>query len=76
MLDVDDFVHEHDGRWVVAQKKDGVYYAPQRPAIRRLTGCTTTFGDLDYVAGDAHSYVRRHAAVQKAKELYDFTVDG
>jgi len=69
-VDVNELVHEYRGRWIVAQYKDGRYYAPQRPEVRKLTGCHTTFGPLDYVAGDAYSYKRRSAAIRKAREIY------
>ena len=64
------FVHEYNGRFVVAEYRDGRYYAPQRPDIRKFTGCHTTFGPLSYVAGDAYSYTRRCRAIHKAEELY------
>lgn len=71
-----DFVHEYvDGkgrrRWVVAQWRDGRYYAPQRADVRRLTGCSTTFGPLSYVAGDGYSYARRADALRRARDLYE-----
>lgn len=75
MSDYGQFVHEWTDangqtRYVVAQYRDGRYYAPQRPDVRRLTGCSTTFGPLDYVAGDAHAYRRRSDALKRARELY------
>jgi len=70
MRDVSDFVHEYNGRYIVAQYRDGRYYAPQRKDVSRLTGCSTTFGNLSYVAGDAYSYKRKSDAIRKARELY------
>lgn len=64
------YVHEHKGRFIVAQYRDGRYYAPQRANVRKLTGCHTTFGPLSYVANDAYSYTRRSNALRKAREIY------
>ena len=66
----EDYVHEYNGRWVVAEYKDGRYYAPQRTDVRALTGCHTTFGPLSYVAGDAYSYKRKALALAKARYTY------
>jgi hypothetical protein len=65
-----EYAHEYNGRFVVAEYRDGRYYAPQRSSVRKLTGCHTTFGPLSYVAGDAYSYTRRGRAIAKAEELY------
>jgi hypothetical protein len=71
-----DYVHEYvDGygrRWyVVAEHRDGRYYAPQRADVVKLTGAHTIFGPLDYVLSNAYHY-RRHAdAVRRAGELYN-----
>lgn len=61
------YVHGYRGRWIVAEYRDGRYYAPQRPDVRRQTGCHTTFGPLAYVAGDGYSYTRRSAALRRAR---------
>jgi hypothetical protein len=71
-MKAEDFVHEHNGRWIVAEYRDGRYYAPQRKEVSKLTGCHTTFGPLSYVAGDAYSYRRKGAALVKARELYTY----
>ena len=68
-------VHEYTdtkGRvwWVVAQYRDGCYYAPQRRDIVKRTGCSTIFGPLDYVFGNAYRYKRRGDALRRARELY------
>jgi len=68
--DINEFVHEYNGRWVIAEYKGGRYYAPQRPDVKKLTGCHTTFGPLSYVAGDTYSYKNKGSAMRKAKELY------
>ncbi len=75
MMASSDFVHEYTDKhgrtwWVVAQWRDGRYYAPQRRDVRKLTGCHTTFGSLDYVAGDAYHYRRRHDALRRARIEY------
>lgn len=69
-FDAERYVHEYKSRWIVAEYRDGRYYAPQRPSVRKLTGCSITYGNLSYVAGDAHSYTRRYRAVRKAREVY------
>lgn len=68
--DFSQYVHQYGKRWIVAQYRDGRYYAPQRPSVQKLTGCHITFGPLSYVAGDAYSYTRKSRAVAKARELY------
>ena len=69
-MDFEQYVHKHGKRWVVAQIVNGQYQAPQRPDVRKLTGCSTTFGSLSYVAGDAYSYTRKSRALAKARELF------
>jgi len=71
-IDPGEFVHEYNRRWIVAEYRegDGRYYAPQRKDVRKLTGCTVTYGDLSYVAGDAYNYKHRKDALRKARELY------
>lgn len=71
MAEAQDYVHEHQGRWVMAEYRDRRYYAPQRTEVSKLTGCHTTFGSLSYVAGDAYSYTRKNRALAKAREIYD-----
>lgn len=68
--DVSHLVHKHGNRWIVAEYRDGRYYAPQRPDVAKLTGCHTTFGPLSYVAGDAFSYTRKSRALAKARNLF------
>lgn len=58
-------------RWVVAEYRDGRYYAPMTTACRKLTGCTTVFGSLHYCIGNAYSYTRKAAAEKRARELYE-----
>jgi len=70
MRAMEEFVHEYRGRWVVATYKDGRYYAPMRPEMRRMTGASTVFGSLGYVIGCAYSYTRRCAAVKRARQVY------
>ena len=74
-IDPDEFVHEYIDEydrtwWVVAQYRDGCYYAPQRRDIVKRTGCSTIYGSLAYVYGNAHSYRRRGDAVKRARQLY------
>ncbi len=71
MSKAEDFVHEYEGRWVVAQYRDGRYYGQQRDDVRKLTGCSMTYGPLSYVAGDTYSYKHKKHALAKAKELYN-----
>ncbi len=80
MTDYGQYVHEWadangETRWVVAQYREGRYYAPQRTDVRRLTGCATTFGPLDYVVGDAYAYKRRSDALKRARQLFDMEAD-
>lgn len=70
-----EYVHCYTGRggqprWLVAEYKDGRYYAPQRKDMVRLTGANTVFGRIEYVAATAYTYSRRSAAERKAQELY------
>ena len=74
----EDYVHEyHDAhgrrRFVVAEYRDGRYYAPQREDVAKLTGAHTIFGPLGYVLGNAYHYARRADAVARAGELYNLT---
>jgi hypothetical protein len=72
MVDFGNFVHQHEGtgRWVVAQYRDGRFYAPMTRESRRLTGCNTVYGSLDYCLGNAYHYKRRADALRRARELY------
>ncbi len=75
MVDAKDFVHEYvDGNgqhwWIVAQQRDGRYYAPMKPQYCRLTGCSSVFGDLSYVAGNAYCYRNRRDALRRVRQLY------
>lgn len=75
-----DYVHEYrvgeQRRWVVAEYREGRYYAPQRADLAKLTGCHTIYGPLDYVAGNAYTYARRADALRRARELYLYRVTG
>lgn len=71
----EDYVHEYVDRhgrrwWVVAQYRDGRFYAPQRAEVVQATGATTIYGPLAYVAGNAYSYRRRQDAVRRARLLW------
>ncbi len=66
----DDYVFEHDGRFVVAQQVGGAFCVFQRPAVQMLTGCSITFGPLEYVAGGGYTFKSRASARRKARELY------
>ncbi len=57
-------------RWVVAERRDGRYYAPQRRDLVKLTGAHTIFGPLAYVAGNAYVYRRRQDALRRARLEY------
>jgi len=64
------YVHEFRGRFVVAERRGKRYYAPMRPELRRLTGCHTIYGSLEYVSGNAYTYKHRRSAVHRAYQLY------
>ncbi len=68
-FDAGEYVHAHDGRYVVAARDGARYTAPLRPAAARLTGCFASFGSLAYVAGD-RSYATRAAALRVARAVY------
>jgi hypothetical protein len=68
-FDAGAFVHEHDGRYVVAQRDGARYTAPLRRADARLTGAGAVFGSLNYVAG-SRSYATRAAAIRVARAVY------
>ncbi len=75
MAQCEDLVHEYrDGYgrrwWVVAERRDGRYYAPQRADMVQLTGAHTIFGPLDYVWGNSYHYRRRQDAVRRARLEY------
>ena len=69
-FDASEYVHEHEGRWVVAAYRDGTYYAPVRPETRRASGASAVFGPLSYVAGE-WNYKRRADALRRARQLYE-----
>jgi len=65
------YVHEYEGRWVVAQRKGGQYIAPHNADACKLTGCTASFGSLAYVyGGNIYHYGRRADALRQARLLY------
>jgi hypothetical protein len=74
--DFAEYVHEYrdaHGRawWVVCQCIDGVYYVGHTKAMRKLTGCHTSFSrDLGQVAGMGYSYRRRQGALRRARLEY------
>jgi len=68
-FDAGEYVHAHDGRYVVAARDGAVYRAPLRRADARLTGCFASFGSLSYVAG-SRSYATRAAALRVARAVY------
>jgi hypothetical protein len=68
-FDAGEYVHEHDGSFVVAQRDGARYTAPLRRADARLTGCFASFGSLSYVAG-SRSYATRAAALRVARAVY------
>jgi hypothetical protein len=68
-FDAGEYVHEHNGGFVVAARDGAQYTAPLRPAAQRRTGCYASFGSLAYVAGD-RSYATRAAAIRVARTVY------
>jgi len=75
MASCEAFVHSYQTpeghtRYLVAEYRDGRYYAPQRPQIVRLTGAHTIYGPLWYVIGNAYTYARRSDALRRARDLY------
>ena len=74
-FDASQYVHEYitdkGTRWhIVAEWRDGRYYAPMPPRIAKLTGCHTIFGSLGYVLGNSYHYKRRSDALRRAREVY------
>lgn len=75
MADYKQYVHEFvddTGKrwWVVAEYRDGRYYAHMNPRSCRLTGCSTVFGPLNYVAGNAYCYRNMRDALRRARAEY------
>jgi hypothetical protein len=57
-------VFEHNGRWIIAEYRDGRFYGRLSARDRRLTGCHTVYGSLGYIADQAPSYARKADAVR------------
>jgi len=55
------FIHYYPAtdRYVIAEYRNGAYYARLRPAIARATGCHNVYGNLRYIADVTQSYSRR-----------------
>lgn len=68
-FDAGGYVHEHDGRYVVALRDGAQFIAPLRRADARLTGAGAVFGSLSSVAG-SRSYATRAAALRVARAVY------
>lgn len=57
--------------WTVCQYMDGRYYVGHTKAMRKLTGCHTSFShDLGQVAGMGYTYRRRQDALRRARLEY------
>jgi len=71
---VDRFVHEYTAqgnrRFLVAEYRDGRFYAPLRTEVRRQTGCHTSVGPAYYAAAGAYTYTRRAAACARARKIW------
>jgi hypothetical protein len=68
-FDADEYVHAHDGRFVVAARNGAQFIAPLRAADARLTGAGAVFGSLAYIAG-SRSYATRAGAIRVARAVY------
>lgn len=65
--DLNVFVHATtDGRFVVAEKRDGRFYGQSRHEAG------TVFGSLDYITGIAWTYKTKRAALKKAASIYSY----
>ena len=60
-----EYVHEYDGRWIVAEKVATGDYAAWGKDLE-----SSWYGPLRYVSEFAFSYARHTDALKKARELY------
>lgn len=60
-----------DGWWIVARRHGDLYVAPVPPVHRAYHG-DVAMGDLRTVAGHAHGFQTREAALVAANDLYPY----
>ena len=56
--------------WIVAEYRDGCYYAYTTRKSYRASGCSMVYGSLDYLLGCAPCYRTRASALRTARRVY------
>jgi hypothetical protein len=67
------FIHEHEGRFIIARaRRDGTYEAPMTKEAMENTGARAVQGSLEYLIGSPNIYIyrTREAALRRAEKLY------
>ena len=65
------YVHEYNGRWVVAKLLDNRRCPEYLAIVKKPTPeCSCLLGTLCHIYSRAFSYARRTDALKKARELY------
>lgn len=67
LINIDNYIHEFNGNWVVAQFTNGQYITDMNPRGRKLTGCSQVFSNtLEGVATDpcVTTYKRKSSAIR------------
>lgn len=68
-MDYDRYIHEYNGRFIVAeQRPDGSYRRALSNRDAKITGCFYVYGPLYYVADNG--YAHRASARRVARRMY------